>query len=374
MVHREVEQWRVHQAATLSYSLHVRVRIDAAAGADQQCGERVTAARHPSQRYPRGTVQNQPAEPNSSSHHDVREVHHLPFPVTADRWETAPRSCVCRRRKIDRQVSVRATENLDRTHETVCAAVNYRLPWLSCGLVRCEDALVTIEPTHPFHPHHPVTATVATPTVPVAFVDVDETLVRDISFLSLFRFDAQRRGDDPEPLLEEFWALRAAGVGRAESHRFFYRLWRGRRVEQVRAIGRDWFAERARSTDFINSAVADRLRELAARGTRIVLVSGSFDAALLPIARYVAADATLCTELVVAAGHYTGETRATMVGMDKAAALRGYAERTEVDLGTCAAFGDHRSDVAMFDLVGHPVVVGDADHHLRNYPAERLPG
>ncbi|MFI6169090.1 HAD family hydrolase [Nocardia sp. NPDC051052] len=229
---------------------------------------------------------------------------------------------------------------------------------------------MTIKPMHPGRP-----TAAAPPAVAAAFVDVDNTLVRDISFLSLFTFDARCRGADPEPLLREFRALRVAGVGRAESHREFYRLWHGREVEEVRRIGRDWFTERVRTTDFFNASVVGRLRDLAATGTRIILVSGSFDAALGPIADHIAADETLCTELMVADGRYTGAVRATMVGTDKAAALRGYAERTGVDLGACAAFGDHHSDIAMFDLVGWPVVVSDVDHHhLRDYPAERLPG
>ncbi|MCM6778683.1 HAD-IB family hydrolase [Nocardia sp. CDC159] len=207
-----------------------------------------------------------------------------------------------------------------------------------------------------------------------AFVDVDETLVREITFLSLFCFDARSRGVDPEPLLGEFRALRSAGVGRADSHRWFYRHWRGRRVEDVRRVGRDWFAERAATANFFNIAVADVLRDMAAAGTRIILVSGSFEAALAPIAERIAADEVLCTDLVVADGCYTGDVRATMVGSDKAAALRHYAERTGIDLGACAAFGDHHSDIAMFDLVGRPVVVGDTDDRLRNYPAERLAG
>jgi phosphoserine phosphatase len=103
-------------------------------------------------------------------------------------------------------------------------------------------------------------------------------------------------------------------------------------------------------------------------------VSGSFTPALRPIAEAVGATSVLCTTMETAAGKYTGEVLATMVGADKSAALLRYAERTAIDLSSCTAFGDHHSDTAMFELVGHPVVVGDSDPRLHGYPAQRLPG
>ncbi len=212
--------------------------------------------------------------------------------------------------------------------------------------------------------------------VAAVFVDVDETLVREVTFLSLFSFDARQRGRAAaaDPVLEEFWALRAAGMSRGESHRWFYRHWAGRDVAEVRRVGRAWFASRAADPAFFNLAVRRRLDELSRAGSRIVLVSGSFTPALRPIAEAVGASSVLCTTLATAAGKYTGEVLATMVGADKSAALRRYAEDAAIDLSSCAAFGDHHSDIAMFELVGHPVVVGDADPRLHGYPAQRLPG
>ncbi|BDU00943.1 HAD family hydrolase [Nocardia sputorum] len=212
--------------------------------------------------------------------------------------------------------------------------------------------------------------------VPAAFVDVDETLVRDVTFLSLFSFDARQRGRGAvaDAVIEEFRALRAAGMSRGESHRWFYRQWAGREVAEVRRVGRAWFASRAADPAFFNIAVRQRLEVLSRSGSRIVLVSGSFTPALRPIAEAVGATSVLCTTLATTAGQYTGEVLATMVGADKSAALLRYAEEAVIDLSSCAAFGDHHSDIAMFELVGHPVVVGDADPRLRGYPARRLPG
>ncbi|MGK8524844.1 HAD family hydrolase [Nocardia asteroides] len=212
--------------------------------------------------------------------------------------------------------------------------------------------------------------------VPAAFVDVDETLVRSVTFLSLWLFDARRRGRgaEAEAVVEEFHALRASGMSRGESHRWFYRHWADRDIADLRRTGIDWFTARAADRAFFNTAVRQRLAELSCAGSRIVLVSGSVTPALEPIAEAVGATSVLCTTMETAAGKYTGEVLATMVGSDKSAALLRYAEQTAIDLKSCAAFGDHHSDAAMFELVGHPVVVGDTDPRLRDYPAQRLPG
>ncbi|MFG1791992.1 HAD family hydrolase [Nocardia sp. NPDC049149] len=211
--------------------------------------------------------------------------------------------------------------------------------------------------------------------IPAAFVDVDETLVRDITFLSLFAFDAERFPEVDGPgTIREFFALREQGMSRSESHRWFYRLWAGREVAEVHRVGRAWCTARIATAGFFNPAVRQRIQQLASSGTRIVLVSGSFDAALRPLATLLRTDAVLCTVLEVHNGFYTGEVVETMVGADKSAALRRYAAQTGIDLSACAAFGDHHSDIAMFDLVGHPVIVGNADRALDDYPADRLPG
>ncbi|WP_109525420.1 MULTISPECIES: HAD family hydrolase [Nocardia] len=218
--------------------------------------------------------------------------------------------------------------------------------------------------------------------ISTAFVDVDETLVRDITFLSLFEFDAHRREGRPachspaaeHETVQRFRSLRAAGLGRADSHRWLYRHWAGRDVADVRAVGREWFTDRSAAAGYFNEAVLRRLAEIADTGAHIVLVSGSFDAALAPIAEQIRAHAVLCTDLEIDRGRYTGSVTATMVGPDKAVAVRRYADEHGIDLRDCAAFGDHHSDISMFDLVGHPVVVGDADPALRGYPAERLAG
>lgn len=214
------------------------------------------------------------------------------------------------------------------------------------------------------------------PVIPIAFVDVDETLVRDITFLSMFVFDAERRdrGAEAASVVEQFHALRASGMTRAQSHRWFYRHWAGREVADVRLSGQNWFAARAAAPEFFNDAVRQRLDGLVTGGTRIVLVSGSVEPALHPIAESVGASAVLCTTLETRDGRYTGEVIETMVGADKSSALRRYCTRQGIALRSCAAFGDHHSDISMFDLVGHPVVVGTNDPLLDTYPALRLPG
>ncbi len=165
-----------------------------------------------------------------------------------------------------------------------------------------------------------------------AFVDVDETLVAQVTLFSLLLFDGAERGVG----------------GQARAHLAGLRSLRARGV-------------------FHEAVLAD----LAARtsdGFAIVLVSGSFAPALDPIAEHIGAAAVLCTDLESSAGRYTGVVRATMLGPDKARAVAAYARAHGTDLGRSIAYGDHVSDAPMLDLAGERVVVGEG---MPGYPATR---
>lgn len=203
-----------------------------------------------------------------------------------------------------------------------------------------------------------------------AFVDVDETLVAQVTLFSLLLFDGAERGvgGQARAHLAGLRSLRARGVPRAVTNRAYYTWWQGRSLAEVAAAGRRWFARQLSEGGFFHEAV---LADLAARtsdGFAIVLVSGSFAPALDPIAEHIGAAAVLCTDLDSSAGRYTGVVRATMLGPDKARAVGAYARAHGTDLGRSIAYGDHVSDAPMLDLAGERVVVGEG---MPGYPATR---
>jgi HAD superfamily hydrolase (TIGR01490 family) len=210
----------------------------------------------------------------------------------------------------------------------------------------------------------------------LVFSDVDETLSTGKSMLGFLRFRlATQYGRDGERryhlACETLGDAAKAGAAREELNRLYYRFFAGEQVEAIEALGAAWFAESSAEAGFFIRSTADALARHRAAGAGIVLVSGSFAPCVDPIARRLGAVRTLCTELVVRSGRYTGEVAEARIGEGKRRAVQGVlAAHPEVGALDCFAFGDHPSDIAMLDCVGHPVAVGD-DPDLLAYVAGR---
>ncbi|WP_022883030.1 HAD family hydrolase [Gryllotalpicola ginsengisoli] len=203
-----------------------------------------------------------------------------------------------------------------------------------------------------------------------AFFDVDETLVslRTLESFLLFYLKRVPSMVAPERLRE--LAQQVTQLDRAEFNRLYFGLWAGQPVEQVRAAGRDWYREVSAQPGFFRADVLQRLREHRAAGARIVLVSGSFEAPLQPLADELAVDELFCTRLEIADGAYTGRIAAAMIGEDKRTAIGRYSAAHRPPVTRSWGYGDHPSDLPLLDGVTDPVVVG-SDATMLEIAAER---
>jgi HAD superfamily hydrolase (TIGR01490 family) len=204
-------------------------------------------------------------------------------------------------------------------------------------------------------------------TQPVAFFDVDETL---IGVKSMFDFlDYHRRhGGAARPVSPP---AGGAPGSRAELNRAYYRAYAGVCWARLLDDGRRWYADLCRRPrPFVAGGLQALLRHRAA-GHTVVLVSGSFLPCLGPLARHLGADTLVCARPEVTVfGTLTGEIRQPLIGPAKAAAaMRILAER-QVDPAGCFAYGDHASDLDLLEVVGRPHVVG-VDPILRRIAGER---
>ncbi|MDT0320779.1 HAD family hydrolase [Streptomyces millisiae] len=204
----------------------------------------------------------------------------------------------------------------------------------------------------------------------LVFCDVDETLISTKSMFDFLAFHTPpgvyRR------VAGELRSMADRGVPRTEVNRAYYRAYRGAPVAEIREAGRRWYADRAAREGFYLADTLRALREHRRAGAALVLVSGSFDACLDPIAEAVDASHVLCTRPLTARGRYTGEIETPMIGEHKEAAVqRLLDEHSTVDPADCYAYGDHPSDLPMLDLVGHPVAVGDHPEVLAHLAARR---
>ncbi|MEU4159363.1 HAD-IB family hydrolase [Actinoplanes sp. NPDC026670] len=198
--------------------------------------------------------------------------------------------------------------------------------------------------------------------VPIAFFDVDETLVDTKSMFDFLRFHLAAQGDDGTRYAEQAGGLRraaASGVPRSEINRAYYRLFAGESWSGLLAEGARWYAELlTRPEPFLAEGLA-ALRLHQAAGHLIVLVSGSFRPCLDPVAAHLGADVVLCTEpLTDGSGRLTGEVAAPMIGDNKRDAVLGLIAERRADPARCFGYGDHSSDLAFLAEVGHPTVIG----------------
>lgn len=226
---------------------------------------------------------------------------------------------------------------------------------------------------------------------PLAFFDMDETLISTKSMLDFLRhapdslwaslhaptsiLAAQTRG---QAGIEQLAELGRRGAGRAEMNRAYYQLYAGVALCALRSAGRDWYTHFAsRPAPYITAGVA-ALAEHRRAGHTVVLVSGSAHPFVDPVAEALGAGLALCTELEVdAKGLLTGGVTRTMIGTDKARAVTELRERLGVEARDCFAYGDHASDLPMLQAVGTAAVVGEDPallHHARREGWLMLPG
>jgi HAD superfamily hydrolase (TIGR01490 family) len=202
----------------------------------------------------------------------------------------------------------------------------------------------------------------------VVFADVDETLIRYKSMVAFMEYFLFRAPFAAWPLAEEkrkeaaaLKAIHSAEGDRLALSRRYYEIFRGIPREELERAALDWLGRVTARDDFFIPSTFRELSGHKAAGAEIVLVSGSFYEVLAPISRRIGADALLCTELEVKDGLYTGTMLKQVIGEGKWEVARRYLTgRTDVKLEDCYAYGDHLSDVAILEKVGHPVVVGDS--------------
>lgn len=101
-----------------------------------------------------------------------------------------------------------------------------------------------------------------------------------------------------------------------------------------------------------------RMEEHRRAGHKVVLVTGSLDFLIEPIAHALKVDRSLAARLEHREGLYTGRVLDPLpYGEGKVRLIRTLAREFEVDLSISFAYGDSPGDVELLESVGHPTVV-----------------
>ena len=108
----------------------------------------------------------------------------------------------------------------------------------------------------------------------------------------------------------------------------------------------------------------------AARGQRVLVVSGALEEIGSRVASELGFDGALGSRAEIRDGRYTGKLERRLLGRGKADALRELATTEGLDLDASSAYSDSCSDLPFLESVGSPVAV-NPDRELRRVARTR---
>ncbi|GHJ60542.1 haloacid dehalogenase [Nocardioides sp. OK12] len=201
----------------------------------------------------------------------------------------------------------------------------------------------------------------ADPARVAAFFDMDGTLlssnvIETFLWLRLQELDGAGRFAELVRVASRVPALvRAERRERSAFLRAVYRDYEGARLADLEAVADELLGDHVLSR--LAPAAVRRVREHRRAGHRTVLITGAvrpLTRPLAPLFDHVEA-AELATDADgVCTGHLAGSP---LVGESRAAFMRDWAARHDVDLARSYAYADSHSDLPLLAAAGHPVAV-----------------
>jgi len=145
-------------------------------------------------------------------------------------------------------------------------------------------------------------------------------------------------------------------VSRTRFNEKFYRNYRGMDVKRIKTLSVEMFENYLRTKIFPEAV--SQIQEHKEQGVTVVLVTGSLDFIVQPLAAYLAVDSVLAPQLREQNGKFTGElTTPPLIGQQKAKAMKAFAEQYSISLERSYAYSDSQSDLPMLNCVANPIVV-----------------
>jgi HAD superfamily hydrolase (TIGR01490 family) len=195
-----------------------------------------------------------------------------------------------------------------------------------------------------------------------AFFDVDGTIVES----NIVHYGVEIRTARMSAITRALWIatflprvpiyMVLDWFSRQAFQRAFYRLYRGISAVELeqRAV--------ALFHDYVEPRIYREAERRIARhqglGHRVVLVTGSLDAIVAPIAAHLGVQDTVTASLEARDGVVTGRLSTDpLSGHAKARAVRDFARAHNLDLAKSVAYGDSSDDVPMLGAAGRAAVI-----------------
>ena len=191
-----------------------------------------------------------------------------------------------------------------------------------------------------------------------AFFDVDNTLVPGQAIeIRFFRFLWQRGLIGSREAARSLWfLLRRMPPPSLHPLRERKLYLEGKPTSVIEPLAREFVRSTVHAS--LSSDGLAALERHRAAGHCLVLITGSPDFLITPLADHLRIDRILAAVTEHAGGVYTGRLAGTLpYGPGKRHLIELFAKETEVSLQDSYAYGDSPGDMETLQLVGHPLVV-----------------
>ena len=211
-----------------------------------------------------------------------------------------------------------------------------------------------------------------------AFYDLDGTLV-STNLVHTYLFFSRNQPSVARTLLKTAGGIARIPafavvdrVNRVKFNEMLFKLYEGEFEDRLLELAEEHFEEVYKPNIF--PGVYELVQASQRRGLHQVIVSGSLDFVVRPLARHLGIDDIVTNRLEFKCGVATGKlVPPILAGANKARFMQDYARTHGVDLVESYAYSDSYSDYPMLAVVGRPAVVNPdkkllAEARVFNWP------
>jgi HAD superfamily hydrolase (TIGR01490 family) len=208
-----------------------------------------------------------------------------------------------------------------------------------------------------------------------AFFDIDGTILNTKSMFSFLHFYWSHKAMHGKEVGEQKYQDYLAQVKKQYSQNIkreninlgFYKNFSQSCVTLVDKISAEWWNTLMKQKDLFNPSSVELIKYYQNNHIEVTLVSGSMSPCTQHVKNHLNISDSLNTNLAEEEGKYTGEVIGDiMIGQGKSTSIKNYAEKHNIDLSKCIAYGDHFSDIPMMKTTPDRVAI-NPEEKLKEY-------